>query len=74
MNALRIVRDHPPMLIDEVSATTKRIVGTFCECCGDYVSTGRPATRAEQDAHAGSCKGHQCRSKHDGAASKGGGT
>jgi hypothetical protein len=63
----RTTRDHPPMLIDYQSTTTKQIVRTVCECCGDDVAIGRAATRAEQDAHALSCKGAACTSRHDGS-------
>ncbi len=64
MMAARIVRDHPPMLVDYVSTKTRKVDSTVCECCGDFVAVGRAATRAEQDAHAMSCKGQECRSRH----------
>jgi hypothetical protein len=61
----RIVRDHPPMLVDYVSTTTGKVCSTACECCNAIVADGRAATRAEQDAHALSCSGITCRSRHE---------
>lgn len=60
----RIIRDHPPMLVDYVSTTTRRVCSTACECCNAIVADGRAATREEQDAHAATCKGHGCRARH----------